>query len=812
MFLSFRDATRLLTRRPGFSLVVTAVLALGVGACATILTIVYVLLLKPLPFKDADRLVVLGTRVGNEEGKIALREYRLLVQEARLFDGLAAYYPSQYNLALGSAGAPEALPATIGTSNLFEVLGTTPILGATWPAAMDFHLHYPVVLSHGLWQRAFGADRSLVGRTVQLDRHAYQVVGIAPPNADFPDRADVFRAITDYNADDQRRLSVVGRLRAGTTRAQAAAEIDMLGGVLAERYPDTNAGVRITVESLRNSVLGDSRPYFTLLIVAVALIVVLTCANVGNMLLAHTLERQTELSVRRALGATTASLVRQLVAESLVLAIPAGLVGALIAGAALRGLAALIQFKLPSWLSMDPGASTVLFAGGLAIVATLASATVPLVRLSRPDASAEDLKTGARGSAGRRERRVLRSMAAIQTALAVVLLIYAGLLTRTVSRLLDTRPGFEPAHLLTFRIDPPWGRYPDITTTSEFYRRAIEALAALPGVDGAATNQNLPLGRLPDGVSQTILIEGDTVRRVGDQPFVVVQTISPEYFRLMRIPLIGGRDFTQQDRENTPRVAVVNQSLARRYWPGQNPVGKRLRLATAMASRVDAVARGESAETRAPWLTVVGVAGDVRHEHVTAAAGLDLYLPNTQAYAGDSYVVVRTAQDPRAVSTAATRAIQSVDIEQSVFAVRPMSDIVDRAIWYQRLVGSVFAAFAGLALALALAGLHGMLAQDVVRRTREIGVRLAMGATPAGVVRLLVMESARTMLAGSVIGALAVGALARGTAGVLYEISPLDPPVYAAALAIVVGATIGTTWLAARRAARISPMAALQEG
>jgi predicted permease len=807
-----RETARMLARRPTFTLLVTAVLGLGVGACATILTMVYVLLLKPLPFKDPERLVVLQTRVGSEDGKIALREYRLVVQEARSFEGLAAYYPSQYNLAVGSGGAPEALPATICTSNLFAVLGMPPLAGGTWPSTFDFQLHFPVVLSHALWQRAFGGDRSLVGRTIELDRRPYQVVGIAPPGVDYPDRTDIFRSITDYNAEDQRRLNVVGRLKPGITVQQAAAEVDALGQVLADRYPDTNAGARVTVTGLRASVLGDSGMYFVLLMVAAGLIVVLTCANVGNMLLAHALERQTEHSVRRALGATTLALGRQLVAEALLLAVPAAAVGAVVAVAALRAVSALIQFKLPVWLSGESGPPAALLAVALAVVATVVSNVLPFARLMRSDASLEALKAGARGSVGQRDRGLFRTLIVVQTALAVVLLIYAGLLTRTVSRLLDTRLGFEPANVLTLRMDPPWGRYPDVATTSEFYRRAIEALTALPGVEGAAINQNLPLGRLPDGVSQTILVEGEALDRIGDRPFVTVQPIGPGYFPVMRVPIVDGRDFTHHDREDTVPVVIVGESLARKYWPGQSAIGKRLRLASAMASRVDATARVQSAESIAPWLTVVGVAGDVKHEHVTSAAGLDVYVPHTQVYAGDAYVVIRTSQNPRALAAAATRAVQSVDAEQSVFAIQPMSDIVDRVIWQERLVGSVFAAFAVLALTLALAGMHGMLAQDIVRRTSEIGVRLALGSTPPAVIRLLVAESAVPLLVGIAVGVVFVAILARVTVGVLYPVSPLDPLIYVGALFLVVVATTLTTGLVSRRAARISPSTALQQG
>jgi hypothetical protein len=297
-------ALRVLVRRPGLSLLVTAILGLGIGASVTIVTMIDVLLVRPLPFKDADRLVLIRSRAGSDIGKISLREYRLLLQETRLFEGLAAYYPSQYNLPAGGGGTPEALPATICTSNLLEVLGAPPMAGAPWAPALDFHLHCPVVLGHGLWQRAFGGDPAIVGKTVELDRRPYEVVGIAPPLADFPDRTDLFRSITDFDADDTRRLGVVGRLRGGVTRPQAVAEIDALSRVLASRYPETNAGVHLTADSLRDAVIGDSRTYLAVLIVAAVLIVVLTCANVGNLLLARALERQTEMTVRRALGAT----------------------------------------------------------------------------------------------------------------------------------------------------------------------------------------------------------------------------------------------------------------------------------------------------------------------------------------------------------------------------------------------------------------------------------------------------------------------------------------------------------------------------
>jgi len=804
-----RGAARSAVRRPGFSLLVVAILGLGIGASATILTIVYVLLVRPLPFNEADRLVLVRTRVGADTGKVALREYRALERDTRIFDGLAAYYPSQYNLTT-SGGPPEALPSTISTANLFDVLGTTPIAGTTWPRAADFQRRFHVVLSHGLWRRAFGGDPALVGKTIQLDRASYEVVGIAPTNADFPDRTEVFRSITDYGGDDDRRLAVVGRLKAGVSRSQALTEIDAFSRLLAERYPDSNVGVRLTIDSLREATLGDARLFLALLTLAVLLIVLLTCANVGNLLLARALERRTEVAVRLALGASKLALARQLAVEGLVLAVPASIAGAAVAVAALTTLSRLVQFKLPVWLPIEPGRATVWATIAVAIVAALVASLVPMMSFARAELG-DNLKTGARGSTGREARRTLRALTALQAALAVMLLIFAGLLSRTVWRLLDARLGFDAQHLLTFRADPPWGRYPDIPTTSEFYRRAIEALNALPGVEGAATNQNLPLGRLPDAVTQTIIVEGDVARRPGEQPFVSVQPISPSYFEVMRIPLASGRAFAATDRLATTLVAVVSESIARRYWPGQDALGKRVRLATATAALVDTPARGRTSADQTPWLTVVGVASDVNHEGITNASGLDVYLPQTQTYSGDTYFVVRTRTDPRALATAATKAIQTVDPEQSVFAIAPMTDIVNRVIWQQRLVGASFAGFAALALTLAFAGLHGTIAQDVLRRKREIGVRLAMGASAGGVVRMFIGQSTRLVMIGCVAGLLAVAPLTRLTGALLYEISPFDPAVYGGTLAVVLVLTITATWIAGRRAAGVSQLAALRD-
>jgi putative ABC transport system permease protein len=806
-----RYAIRAIIRQPAFALAAVLTLALGIGVNSAVFTVVNALLLRPLPFAEPDRLVFVQTSVGGEAGKVAMREFKALLLEATIFDDLAAYYRSQYNVT--GSGRPESIPTTISTHNILRVLGLHPVIGSSWPASHDFTRQYTVMVGHGLWRRRFGSDLNIVGKKIRLDMADYEVVGVAPPSADFPDRAEAFRSITDYNAEDQRRLSVVGRLKRGVTVAQARDALAQFGAEMTTRYPGSNTGVTFEAHLLRDAHVGAVRPYLWLLLGVVTFVLVIACANVGNLLLSRTVDRQTELAVRKALGADRGRLLKQLVTETMVLATLGGAAGLALLTATLGWIVGLIQPQLPVWMTIQVDARVVLFTFAVVVLTGLLAGTVPALRLS--DAALHHALSGSgKGSVGRGHRRFRQGFTIVQIAMALPLLVGASLMIQSFWRLQATDLGFRPAGLLTFRVDPPYGKYSDIETTSWFYKRALEELRALPGVTGAATNQDLPIARLPDAVSRTVFVEGQAIARDGEQPFVTVQPISPRYFEVMDIPFRAGRDFTEHDRESSAPVAIVNERLARRSWPGQDPIGKRIRLegtVSTLAKPGGNLMDRATVVSAAPWLTVAGVVADVKHAHVMRPEGLEVYVPHTQFFSGDAYFVVRTSQPPASLINAVTQAVWRVDPDQSVFAMRTMDAHVDGTIWQQHLSGRLFGLFAGLALTLALIGVYGVMSHLVAQRTRELGIRMALGASKADVMRLVLGESARLTLIGCALGLAGALVLVRALAHLLHGVAPYDGGVLAGT-SILLGLTaLAAAYVPARRAAAVNPITALRE-
>jgi len=806
-----RYAIHTVIRQPAFTLAAVLTLALGIGVNSAVFTVVNALLLRPLPFAEPDRLVFVQTSVGGEAGKVAMREFKALLLDATIFDDLAAYYRSQYNVT--GSGRPESIPTTIGTHNILRVLGLHAVIGSSWPASHDFTRQYTVMVGHGLWRRRFGSDPGIVGKKIRLDVADYEVVGVAPPGADFPDRAEAFRSITDYNADDQRRLSVVGRLKRGVTVAQARDALAHFGAEMATRYPASNTGVTFEAHVLRDAHVGAVRPYLWLLLGVVTFVLVIACANVGNLLLSRTVDRQTELAVRKALGADRGRLLQQMVTETMVLATLGGAVGLALLTATLGWIVSLIQPQLPVWMTIQVDTRVVVFTFAVVVLTGLLAGTVPALRLSGADLH-HALSGSGKGSVGRGHRRFRQGFTILQIAMALPLLVGASLMIQSFWRLQATDVGFRPAGLLTFRVDPPYGKYSDIETTSWFYKRALEELRAVPGVAGAATNQDLPIARLPDAVSRTVFVEGQAIARDGEQPFVTVQPISPRYFEVMDIPFRSGRDFTEHDRESSAPVAIVNERLAGRSWPGQDPIGKRIRLegtVSTLAKPGGNLMDRATVVTAAPWLTVAGVVADVKHAHVMRPEGLDVYVPHTQFFSGDVYFVARTSQPPAGLISAVTQAVWRVDPDQSVFAMRTMDAHVDGTIWQQHLSGRLFGLFAGLALTLALIGVYGVMSHLVAQRTRELGIRMALGASKADVMRLVLGESARLTLIGCALGLAGALVLVRALAHLLYGVTPYDGTILAGTSLLLGLTALGAAYVPARRAAAVNPITALRE-
>ncbi len=803
-----RHAFRMLARRPVFAMTAILTLALGIGVTSAVFTVVNALLLRPLPFVDPERLVVVETRVAGERGKIALREFKALTRETAILDDVAAYYPSQYNVTGG--GRPEAIPTTIGTHNLLRVLGLTPVVGSMWHAEVDFTRQFIVVLGHGLWQRRFGGDPQIVGKKIRLDVAEYEVVGVAPPGADFPDRAEAFRSITDFNAEDQRRLWVVGRIRSDLTVEQARDRLAPFSQAMTARYPASNTGVTFELASIRDAHVGAARPFLWLLLGVVVFVLIIACANVGNLLLARASERQTELAIRGALGAGRGRLVRQLLTETLLLSMLGGLAGLALLAVTLRSLSVIIQPQLPIWMTIDLDARVVVFTLTAMVLTGLLAGVGPVMTLS--DAQQLSALGGSgKGAVGGGHRRFRQAFTVVQIAVALPLLAGAGLMTKSFWRLQEIDLGFRPDGRLTFRADPPYGKYNDIARTSWFYKRALEELRALPGVVDAATNQNMPIALLPDAISRTVFVEGQPPVQDGRQPFVAVQPVSPRYFSVMGITLHAGRDFTEHDVESAPLVAIVNERFARLYWPGQDPIGRRLRLEGTVSALVATSSTGQVVVAELPWLTIVGVAGNVKHANVIGPEGLDVYVPHAQFFAGDTHFIVRSTQSPDLLRQQAMQAIWNVDPDQSVFAMQPMTAYISDAVWQQRLSGRLFGVFAALALLLAVIGLYGVMAQTVAQRTREIGLRMALGASGTDVKRAVLGESARLTLAGSAIGLASALVLVRALTHLLYNVTPYEPLILVSATVLLNATALAAAYIPARRAAALSPTEALRE-
>jgi putative ABC transport system permease protein len=801
LFEDVRLALRSLRRAPGFAAVVVIPLALGIGATTSIFSVVHALLLEPLPFPDAERLVRLEAVRGGEPASLSYREIRDFQELTGVFQDVAAYTDQgQYNAS--GHGRPEELVSTITTQNLFGVLGTPLLLGAPWPEVLDRTRDFKLVISHDLWQRRFGGDPDVVGRTLTLDgAPGYEILGVLPRGFAFPIRSDLYRsngiaadAAAYENRSDRGRWGV-GRLREGVTLARAEAALTDLAERLERDFPDSNTGVRYRMTPLREMYAGDARPYLLLVFGAVALVLLIACANVANLLLSRALGREREVGVRLALGAPRGSVLRLLLVESMTLAAVGGALGVLLAWLSLGLLTSLIRLDLPIWLSIDLSWEVLLGGVVASLLVGMLTGALPAWRTGRADL-ASPLKEGARGaSSGVRQRNLRSALVVSEVAFAVMLLVGAGLLVRSFRALASTSPGFDVESLLTFRVELGWRAYPDLATTTAFGRALLEDLRALPGVEVAAFVSNLPLGGRPK-VDVSVLVDGQAAAEQRANPFLNLRVASADAFRALRIPLLGGRVFGDEDRADGVPVAVISSATAERLWPGQDPVGMRMKVG--------------AVDDAAPWRTVVGVVGDVRHEAFGAPASLDVYLPAEQSATGGHYFLLRTRGDPLALARAAPELVWDVDPDQSFFDVRTMRERVEDRIWVPRLASLLSGGFAALAALLAAIGVYAVLAYSVAQRTRELGLRQALGASRGHLSRQIVFECLRLTAAGGAIGLLAALALASAIRPLLYGVSVIDPPTLSVAAGALLLLAVSAAWLPARRAMRVAPLEALR--
>lgn len=800
-----RLVLRRIVRQPGYALTVIVVLALGIGANSAVYGFVEALLLRPLPFPQADRLVRIESRRAGESGHLSAQDVRDLRERSQLLAGMASFRATQYTLT--GDGHPEALAAVMASHDLFDVLGVRPLLGATWPAADDGTRQFKVVLSHRAWLR-LGADPSIINRAITLDAAGYTVIGVMPPGFEFPAQVDLYRRVPgqDFTSRDIRSARAVARLKPGVTLAQLNQELEAISRRLADEFPATNRALQFRAAELRTQWIGDARAFLLLLSGAVGFVLLLACANAVNLILAQSLRREREMAVRVALGGSRSSIIRTLVIELAVFGI-AGTIAGLGAGwFSTRSLDLLIRAERPAAMAVGINPRMIVATVLVSLVAVLLAGLLPVLQLSRATVAVR-LRNDRRSGTSRSGRALRRRLAATQVTLAMILLAGASLFSRSLIGLLDRALGLDPDGVLTLQIDPPWSKFNIAQHTAPFYQRILDEIHALPVAEQAAIVEPLPFSgsTAASGAHRNLpVVEGRSADELERVPFVNLLMVSPEYLAAMRIRLIEGRNFDERDRLNAPPVALVSRTLAQTFWPGQPALGKRLRL-----GQMDANYRpGINPDSLDPgWFTVVGVAGDVQQG---SGPGLDLYVSTQQVFAPGAFVAVRTRGRPERALAAVQQAIWRVDATQAVFDVRTMRGRLNDLVWQRRLATTLLGGFALLALVLAALGVYAITAFAVSERTSEIGVRMSVGAQRTDIARLILVEALRLLVISAALGLAAALALGRVAATLLHGVSPADPISLGGAAALLAGVVIAASWLPARRAARLDPIMALR--
>lgn len=796
-----RYSFRLLARKPAFTVVALLALAIGIGANSVIFSVVNSVLLRPLPYKEPDRLVMVweeAASLGFPENTPAPANYIDWRDQSQVFESLAATASERYNLT--AAGEPEKLEGLRATASLFPMLGVEPIMGRWIDAEEDREgANRVVMLSYGLWQRRFGGDAGVLGKNITLDDQSYTVIGVMPSYFNFPARGIDLWVPAAFNQEeatsrDSHYLEVYGRLKAGVTIEQARSEMSAIAARLSEQYPNTNQGLGAVVNPLFEQIVGDVRPALLILFGAVGFVLAVACANVANLLLARAAARRKEISIRAALGAGRARLVRQFLTESVLLAVLGGIAGLALSFVSLRLLIPFIPEEINQAKDISLDFNVVLFTFGVSALTGIIFGLVPAIQASRPDLN-ESLKDGARDSSSATQGRLRNLLVVSEVALALVLLVGAGLLINSFARLSQIDPGFRTENLLTMNVSLPGTRYSDRDRRAAFYDQILERIKSLPGVESAGIVTNLPLTFR--GNSNFFIIEGRPELPVDRMPLAVTRVINPDYFRTMGIPLVGGRGIEAQDTRDSLPVVVITEATARVHWPGEDPIGKRMKMGLY--------------DTPTPWLTVVGIVKDVYQFDLTTEPWPQVYLPYTQHTSfAPRDLVIKTTHDPLQMTAAVRNSIWEVDRDQPVSNVSTMGDIVSESLARQRFNTSLLAVFAFVAVLLAAVGIYGVMSYLVTERTREIGIRTALGADRADILKMVVGQGFKLVGAGIVLGLAGALALSRVMTSLLYGVSATDPATFVIITVVIAFVALIANYIPAYRASRIDPMKALR--
>jgi putative ABC transport system permease protein len=806
LFQDLRFGIRMLLKHKGFTVVATLTLALGVGANTAIFSLVNTVLLRPLPFQEADRLMMLGAVDARKNGGLSSISYPNFVDwraQSGSFERLAAFRVR--NFTFTGSDEPARLNGVVASAELFTLLGVEPTLGRSFRTEEDNAGASVVIISHGLWRRRFNSDPQVIGRNITLDNRSHTVVGVAPAGFQFPiaaEPADLWTTIAyDATGDDpmtaQRGLGylrVIGRLKPGVNITQAQAEMDGIARRLERQYPDDNAhwGPRL-VPALEQLVGGVRRPLL-ILFGAVGCVLLIACANVANLLLARATARRREIALRAALGASRGRILRQMLTESALLALAGCVCGWLLALGCLETLLSLIPENIPRLQEIRLDGRVFGFTLMVSLLTGVIFGLAPALQGAKTELT-ETLKEGGRSGEGARGASVRSALMIAEVAIALVLMVGAGLLLNSFWRLLQVNPGFDPQQALTFRLSLPDSKYSPPQAVA-FFEQLQARLQNLPGARGASVTFALPFSK--SGIVTSLDIEGRPVAP-GDRPDIDCQIVLPEYFRTMGIRLIEGRDFNARDDLNARPVAIINETLARRFFPNEDPLGKRIR---------PDIAGGPEAP---PIREIIGVVNDVRYRSLTADVPPEVYMPYPQlSVTTGMWIALRTDVDARGLISAARTEVRALDKELPVFEVKTLDQYVSGAVAPQRFSALLLSLFACLSLLLTAVGLYGVISYSVTQRTHEIGVRRALGAQTHDVLKLVLKQGMKLTLIGVLLGLGGALALTRLLQTLLFGVSVTDPLTFAVIVLLLIAVALLACWVPARRAAKVDPMTALR--
>ncbi|MEK6407637.1 MAG: ABC transporter permease [Acidobacteriota bacterium] len=795
-----RYGFRTLLRSPGLTAVAIIALALGIGANTAIFSVVNAVLLRPLAYRDADRLVMVwetNPKFNIRTGVVSYPAFRDWKEQNQVFESMVACGGQSFNLAADDE--PERISGMRVSPEVLEFVGSTPTLGRGFLSEEEQPgKNRVVLLSHALWQRRFGSDPDVIGKPVTLNTESYTIIGVLAPDFLAPSgwvlsKADVLVPLVVDNERRSYYLTVMARLKPGVPLGRAQTEMDSVAAGLAEQYPDTNRDRGVHLVPAHEHVVGRSRPALMIFLGVVAFVLLIACVNVANLLLARAAVRQKEIAIRSALGAGRSRLVRQLLTESILLAVAGGVAGLLLTLWGIDLLVAIMPDTIPRVREINIDSRVLGFTLAVSMISGVVFGLVPALQASKPDLN-ESLKEGGRtASAGMRRNRIRSLLVVSEVALALVLLIGAGLMIKSFIRLLQVDPGFDRRNTLTMLIALPRQRYSKSEQQRAFFEQVIERVGALPGVEAAGVVNSLPLSQSQEG--RYFAIEGDT-RPVDDvDPASGYRTASPGYFRAMGIPLLSGRFFSERDNQIASGAVIINQEMARRFFSDVDPIGKRIKFSTRSDAR---------------WSEVVGVVGDVNHLGLDEERHSELYAAYLQRPAASMYLAVRTATDAGSAARAIRSEVRGIDKDQPVHDVLTMEDRLSESVAARRFPMLLLSIFAVVALVLAAAGIYGVVSYSVTQRTHEIGVRMALGAQTSDVLRVVLRQEMALVLIGIAIGLIGAFLLTRVMTGLLFGVSATDPLSFVLLSVILTGVALGACFVPARRATKVDPMVALR--